>query len=111
MRNGFLLLALLFAGSIPLANSAASFDADSANALAKKANCFKCHAIDKRKKAPSYKDIAKRYTGKPHAERELFLHITGNPVVKLEDGEEKHTAPETKDEQELYNLVRWILSH
>ena len=111
MRQRLLLLPLLFALSIPPhAIAAASFDADSASALAKKANCYKCHAIDKRKKAPSYKDIAKRYAGKPNAEREVFLHITGNPVVKLDEGEEKHIAPETRNEQELYNLVRWILS-
>lgn len=106
-----LLLFLLF--SLPAwrpAGATAGFDADAANALAKKANCFKCHAIDRRKKAPSYRDIAKNHAGKPNAERELFLHITGNPIVKLDEGEERHIAPETKSEEELYNLVRWILS-
>ena len=109
IRAFFLTAVLISAVAFsPLAG--AQVDEDAAVSLAKKGNCFKCHAIDKRKKAPSYKDIAKRYAGKPNAEREVFLHITGNPVVKLDEGEEKHIAPETRNEQELYNLVRWILS-
>ncbi len=79
-------------------------------ALAKKSNCFKCHSVDKRKKAPSYKDVGAKYKGNANAEKEVFLHITGNPVVKPDSEEEKHIAPDTKDEGEINNLVRWILS-
>ena len=99
---------------LPLAapglSGATTVDEDGAVALAKKGNCFKCHAVEKRKKAPSYREIAAKYKANPNAEREIFLHMTGNPVVKLEDGDEKHVAPDTKDERELMNLVRWVLS-
>lgn len=100
--------------ALPLAaaglSHAAAIDEDAAVALAKKGHCFKCHAVEKRKKAPSYREIAAKHKGNPNAEKEVFLHMTGNPVVKLEEGDEKHVAPDTKDEGELMNLVRWVLS-
>ena len=85
-------------------------DEEAAVALAKKGNCFKCHAVEKRKKAPSYREIAKKYAEKPDAERTLFLHITGKPVLKLEEGDEPHAGPPTENASELSNLIRWILS-
>lgn len=90
--------------------AAAQVDEDAAMALAKKSGCLKCHAVDKRKKAPSYKDVAAKFKGNPNAEREVFLHITGNPTVKPENDDEKHVSPDTKVEAELFNLVRWILT-
>lgn len=88
----------------------AQVDEDAAISLAKKGNCFKCHAVDKRKKAPSYKEVAKKYSGKAEAEQMLYLHITGTPVVKIEEGDEPHAGPPTKDRAEIDNLIRWILS-
>jgi len=88
----------------------AQVDEDAATSLAKKGNCFKCHAVEKRKKAPSYKEIAKKYSGKPTAHNDLYLHITGTPNVKIEEGDEPHAAPPTKDKAEIDNLIRWILS-
>lgn len=85
-------------------------DEDAAFALAKKGNCFKCHAINKRKKAPGYAEVARKYRDKPDAEMILYKHITGEPVVKLVEGDEPHAKPPTKDDTELYNLIRWILS-
>jgi cytochrome c len=107
-------LILVFAGVVAAAAFAqtalAEIDEDAAVSLAKKGHCFKCHAIDKRKKAPSYKEIARKYSGKPNAVEDLYLHITGTPVVKLEDGDEPHAGPPTKDRKELDNLILWILS-
>ncbi len=85
-------------------------DEDAATALAKKSQCFKCHSVDKRKKAPSYKEIAAKYSDKPDAEKLVYLHITGNPEVKFEDESDRHTSPNTKDDKEIYNLVQWILT-
>lgn len=90
--------------------SAQTIDEDAAIALAKKGNCFKCHSVEKRKKAPSYREIAKKYSKKPNAASDVYLHITGTPNVKLDDGEEPHAAPPTKDKAELDNLIHWILS-
>lgn len=88
----------------------AEVDADAAQALAKKNNCFKCHAVDKKKDGPSYKEIAVKYKGKADAEQKLYLHLTTNPKVKVDGKEEEHTALKTKKEDEIRNVVRWILT-
>jgi cytochrome c len=89
----------------------AAVDEDAAKSLAKKNDCFKCHAVDKTKKGPSYKKIAIKYKGKPDAEGALLKQITTGPKVKLEDGtEENHKVIDTKDQGEMKNLVGWILS-
>jgi cytochrome c len=92
---------------------AADFDAEAAKKLAKENDCFKCHAIDKTKKGPSYQKIAKKYKGKTaEGEAKMIKNITTGPKVKLEDGtEEEHKIIDTKDEAEMKNLVRWILSN
>jgi cytochrome c len=90
---------------------AAGVDAEAAQKLAKKNNCFKCHAIDKTKKGPSYKKIAAKYKGKPEGEDKLIKNFTTSPMVKMEDGtEEEHKAIDTKDVKEMKNLAQWILS-
>jgi cytochrome c len=87
-------------------------DADAARSLAKSNDCFKCHAIEKTKKGPSYQSIAKKYKGKEaEGEVKMIKNITTGPKVKLEDGsEEEHKIIDTKDPSELKNLVNWILS-
>ena len=90
---------------------AAGVDADAAKALAKRNDCFKCHALDKTKKGPSYKKIAAKYKGKPEGEEKLIKNFTTGPKVKLEDGtEEEHKIIDTKDMKEMKNLAQWILS-
>jgi len=89
----------------------AAVDAAAAQALARKSDCLKCHAIDKTKKAPSYQKIAAKWKGKPDAEAKLLDNITKKPKVKLEDGtEEEHKVVDTKDVGEMKNLIAWILS-
>jgi cytochrome c len=89
----------------------AAVDADAAAALAKKSDCLKCHAIDKDKKASSYKKIAQSWKGKPDAVAKVTEALTKGPKVKMKDGtEEDHKIIETKDVAALKNLVEWILS-
>lgn len=91
--------------------SLAAVNADAAVALAKKNDCTKCHAVDKDKKASSYKSIAAKWKGKPDAEAKLVDSLTKSPKVKMKDGtEEEHKAIATKDMAEIKNLVAWILS-
>lgn len=89
---------------------AANVDEDAAQSLAKKSGCLKCHAIDKKKDAPSYKSIAEKYKSKPDAEDKLFKHATSNPEVEVDGKKEKHDSPKSKDEKEIRNLVRWVLT-
>jgi len=91
--------------------SYAAVDADAAMALAKKNDCLKCHAIDKDKKAPSFKKIAEKWKGKADAEAKLIDNLTKAPKVKQKDGtEEEHKVIATKDMSEIKNLIGWILS-
>ena len=93
------------------AQSAFAADEAAARALARASNCFKCHAIDKKKDGPAWKDVAAKYAGKPDAEARLVKHITSGEKAKFEDGhEEDHTIVKSKDEKEIKNLVDWILS-
>jgi len=89
----------------------AAVDAAAAQRLARQSNCFKCHAVDKKKEGPSYQEVAAKLKGKPDAHAKLVTHITTGPKVKFEDGhEEDHTIVKTKDKDQIDNLVDWILS-
>jgi cytochrome c len=92
------------------ASSALAFDEDAARHLMKKSNCFKCHAIDKKKDAPSYKETAKKLKGKPDAEKELYTHLTTHPKVKVDGKEEEHSSLKTKDDAEIKNVIQFILA-
>ena len=111
-RQTTLVAALSLAGAALLAPaSAIGADAAAAQALAKQNNCFKCHAVDKKKEAPAWKDVAAKYKGKPDAEATLTKHLTTGPKVKFEDGhQEDHPVLKAKSPDDTKNLVGWILS-
>lgn len=91
--------------------AADAVDEEAALALARREDCLKCHAVDKKKDGPSYKSVAAKYKDKPDAEEKLIKHLTTGPVVKTAAGDEdEHRIPKTKDEKELRNIIRWILS-
>ncbi len=89
---------------------AANVDEGAAEALMKKSNCNKCHSLDKKKEGPSFKETAGKYKGKPDAEEKLFIHLTTNPKVKVDGKEEEHTSLKTKNNDDVKNVVRWVLS-
>jgi len=106
LSTGLLLLAVAITGP-----AKAEVDAEAAQALAKRNDCFKCHAIDKTKKAPAYRRVAARLKTKPDAVEVIVVHVTSGHVVTLEDGtEENHRIIDTRDPNELRNLALWILS-
>jgi cytochrome c len=110
-RFSLLLTGSLFFALAGLSPVHAEVDEAAAQALAKKNDCFKCHAIDKSKKGPSYKKIAAKYKEKKMGEKDAIKQMTEGKKVKLEDGtEEDHKIIETKDPKELSNLAQWILS-
>ena len=92
----------------------AAVDADAAQALAKKNDCFKCHAVEKTKKGPSLQKIAAKYKGKADAEEKLIHHITSGEKAKFPDGhEEEHKIVKTtppNDKEQIKNLVQWVLA-
>jgi cytochrome c len=111
IKTSLLLTGSLFVALAGLTPVHAAVDADAAQALAKKNDCFKCHAIDKTKKGPSYKKIAAKYKEKKLGEAEAIKQMTEGKKVKLEDGtEEDHKIIDTKDQKALSNLAQWILA-
>jgi len=92
------------------ASSVQAQDVDAAMALAKKSDCLKCHAVDKKKDGPSYKEVAAKYKGKADGEQKLFVHLTTSPKVKIDGKEEEHTSLKTRNEAEIRNVVQWILT-
>ena len=101
----------MLAAALLVAPHAQAADAEAAKTLAKQSNCFKCHATEKKKDGPSYKEVAAKYKGKPDAAEKLAFHITSGEKVKFEDGhEEEHAMVKTKDKAQIDNLVEWILS-
>ena len=81
-----------------------------AEALVRKSNCFNCHALDKRKSAPSYKEIAAKYKEDHKAQEKLFTHLTTNPLVEVDGEQEEHASLKTRNDEDVRKVVRWILS-
>ena len=97
--------ALLFTGE------AMAVDAAAAQGLARQSNCFMCHAVDKKKVAIAWKDVAVKYKGDKDAEAKLYKHLTTGPKIKTDDGQEKeHPVVKSKNPDDIKNLVAWILS-
>jgi cytochrome c len=85
-------------------------DEEAARNLAKKSDCFKCHTVDTKKDGPAYREVAKKWRGKPDAEAKLYTHMTTSPKVKIDGEEENHQMVKSKVEAEIMNLVRFILA-
>jgi len=103
----FTAAALIFCANDAFSQGA---DGDAAQALMKRNDCGKCHAVDKKKDGPSFKETAAKLKGKAGAEDEIVKHLTTSPKVKIDGKEEEHKAIKTKDETEVRNLARWILT-
>ncbi len=89
---------------------AAEVNVSAAEALMKKSGCTKCHAVSAKKDGTPYKETAAKLKGKPDAEQQLYIHLTTNPKVKVDGKEELHDNLKTKNEAEVRNVVKYILS-
>lgn len=102
---------LIAAGGLMAASIGnAAPDADAAQALLKKSDCLKCHATDKKKDGPPFKETAKKYKGKADAEEKVTKHITTKPMIEIDGKKEEHKALKSTDKAEISNAVQWILS-
>ena len=111
MNKAIVPIGMLLAGIAVAGPASAQVDAEAAQALAKRNDCFKCHAIDKSKKGPAYSRVAARLKTKPDGAETIVEHITTGPMIQLPDGtDEKHKIIDTRDPGELRNLALWILS-
>jgi cytochrome c len=88
----------------------ASADDAASETLMRKSGCFKCHAVDKKKDGPAYKEVAAKYKDKPDAQQKLLTHLTTNPTVKIDGKEEKHDSLKTTNDAEIKGVISWVLS-
>lgn len=70
-----------------------------AQVLVMDSNCMKCHAVNRTKNGPSFKQIAARYKDKPTAEETLVAYL------------KRHGALKSTDDLAVRNVARYILSH
>jgi len=99
------LVTMLAAGALP-ALVAAPVSAN--EALAKKYNCFACHAIDKKVVGPAYKDVANKYRGDKGAEAKLIEKVKKGGVGVW--GQVPMPPNTTVPDADVKALVEWILS-
>ena len=85
-------------------------DVGAAEALTKKSGCMKCHSVSSKKDGPAFKATAEKYKGKADGEQKLYTHHTTSPKVKVDGKEEMHESLKTKNDDEIKNVVRYILS-
>jgi cytochrome c len=99
MKHAVLALALALAAAVP---------AYAQEELAKKHNCFACHAVDKKLVGPSYKDVAAKYRDDKQAEGKLFEKVKkGGQGVWGQVPMPPNTQVPDSD---IKSLVKWILS-
>ncbi len=102
--------------ALGVSSGAGAVDEEAARTLAKQSGCFKCHAVDKEKEdgGPAWRDTAAKYkveTPPEGPQARLVTHITTGEKAKFADGhEEEHKIVKSDDQNEIKNLVDWILS-
>jgi len=110
-RHSPWLIALALAGAAGRAAAVLAVDEASAQMLARQSACLKCHAIEKVKVGPPFREIAAKYRGDSSAAPKLFAHVTTGKSVTFPDGhEESHKMVQTDDHDAIRNLVGWILA-
>jgi cytochrome c len=87
---------------------AAALPAYAQEELAKKHNCFACHAVDKKLVGPSYKDVAAKYRDDKQAQAKLFEKVKkGGQGVW---GQVPMPPNSQVPDNDIHSLVKWILS-
>ena len=109
-RPLFRALAVLGFSAVALTAHAQAVDVAAAEKLLEASKCGKCHSLDKQKDGPSYKKTAAKYKGKADAEAKLVTHLSTGPMIEIDGVKEEHTKVKSKDEAEIKNLARYILS-
>ena len=103
--------AVAIALSFPV--SASADNSEDMLSLAKQNGCLKCHAVEKHKDGPAWRDVAAKYKDKDHADtvKKLIYHITSGEKAKFPDGhEEEHKIIKTKDVAQQTSLIEFILA-
>ncbi len=98
-------LNFIFLGLISLS---ASNIAIADEAVAKKNACFACHANDTKVLGPSFKEVAKRYSGQDNSAAKLAASIKAGGVGKW--GTVAMPSQEQISQAEALAMANWILT-
>jgi cytochrome c len=80
--------------------ASAALDAESAHAALKEHGCLTCHAIDKKKVGPAYKDVAVQFKGK-----------TATDLMAAMKSKPPHAGVLKKiSDNDLKEIMEWILT-
>jgi cytochrome c len=102
-------LSLLVAGAIGAIGTLAA-PVQASEALAKKARCIACHAVDKKMVGPAYKDVAAKYRGDAGAPARLAEKVRlGGAGVWGQVPMMPHPADKISD-ADLNAVITWVLS-
>ncbi len=85
-------------------------DARAAQNVLRQDKCMTCHAVDRKKDGPSFKEVAEKYRAKADAEAALTRHISEPSMVEVDGQEEEHGTVSTIDPDVIKNVVHWIMS-
>ncbi|MBL0140658.1 MAG: class I cytochrome c [Betaproteobacteria bacterium] len=77
---------------------------------AKSNGCLKCHAVDKKKDGPAFKEVAKKYKGKADAEAKLTAMLSKGVKIKVDGVEEDHKTVKGGDAAVAGGIAKWILA-
>jgi cytochrome c len=97
-------IAIVLAGALAMASTAAFANAD----LAKAKNCLACHAVDKKIVGPAYKDVAAKYANDKGAVDRLAKKVREGGVGVW--GAVPMPANPQVNEAEARTLVQWVLT-
>lgn len=100
----------VLAAAASIAHAQPAVDVGAAEGLTKKSGCMKCHSVSSKKDGPAFKATAEKYKGKADGEQKLYTHLTTNPKIKIDGKEEMHESLKTKNDDEIKNVIRYILS-
>jgi len=78
-----------------------------AEALAKAKGCYACHDVNAKKVGPAFKDVAKRFAGKPDAVAYLSERIKKGGVGVWGN---VPMPPQNVTDEEAKKLAEWVLS-
>ena len=103
----FLAVAAAFGVALGASTEATAVDAAAAQQLARQSNCLKCHAVDRKKEGPAYKDVAAKYKGDKGAEAKLVEKVKkgGSGVW----GQVPMPPNANVKDEDVKSLVKWIL--
>ena len=97
------LIAALAVASVAFAGAAQADEA-----MAKEKGCLGCHAVDKKKMGPGFKDVAAKYKGDKSAEAKLVKKVKEGGKGVWGDMVMPPNA-HVKD-ADIQKLVKWILA-